>query len=160
MCDVSSKVLTRIVLPRPFSLLRIAISASFSANNERGTSAFAADRRFSFASTLCDLLKFYGVVGTDFFFSYHPTSSTSGFSKFGLEAHNGIPQGYDYDAEALRRMAEKVAQACGFTLYGGDCIVRPDGSFVLIDFNDFPSFAPCASEAAQAFVDSIVTHYV
>ena len=103
-----------------------------------------------------DLLKFYGVAGTDFFFSYYPTSSTSGFSKFGLEAHNGIPQGYDYDAEALHRMAEKAAKLCGFTLYGGDCIVRPDGSFVLIDFNDFPSFAPCARDAAQAFVDSII----
>ena len=107
-----------------------------------------------------DLLKFYGVAGTDFFFSYYPTSSTSGFSKFGLEVHNGIPQGYDYDAEALRRMAEKAAKICGFTLYGGDCIVQPDGTFVFIDFNDFPSFAPCARDAAQAFVDSIVTHYV
>ena len=103
-----------------------------------------------------DLLKFYGVAGTDFFFSYYPTSSTSGFSKFGLEVHNGIPQGYNYDTEALRLMAEKAAKLCGFKLYGGDCIVRPDGSFVLIDFNDFPSFAPCARDAAQAFVESII----
>lgn len=107
-----------------------------------------------------DLLKFYGIAETNFFFAYYPTSSTSGFSKFGLEAHNGVAKEYDYDAEALHRMAERATKICGFTLYGGDCIVRPDGSFVLIDFNDFPSFAPCAQDAAQALVDSIVTHYV
>ena len=48
----------------------------------------------------------------------------------------------------------------GIKNIGGDCIVRPDGTFALIDFNDFPSFAPCANEAARALVDSIVNNYV
>ena len=95
-----------------------------------------------------DLVKFYGVAGTSFFYSYYPTS----FSKFGLEKHNGSPRGYAFDTEALRQLATKAATLCGFTLYGGDCIVRPDGTLALIDFNDFPSFAPCAHEAAAAIV--------
>ncbi len=33
-------------------------------------------------------------------------------------------------------------------IYGGDCIVDPDGSIRIIDFNDWPSFAPCRKEAA------------
>lgn len=107
-----------------------------------------------------DLLKFYGVAGTPFFYVYAPTASASGFSKFGLEAHNGASKGYAYDAEKLHRLGEEAAKICNFKLYGGDCIVRPDGTFALIDFNDFPSFAPCANEAARALVDSIVNNYV
>ena len=33
-------------------------------------------------------------------------------------------------------------------IYGGDCIVDQDGSIRIIDFNDWPSFAPCRKEAA------------
>ena len=107
-----------------------------------------------------DLLKFYGVAGTPFFYAYAPTSSGSGFSKFGLEAHNGAAKGYAYDVEQLHRLGDKAAKICNFKLYGGDCIVRPDGTFALIDFNDFPSFAPCANEAARALVDCIINNYV
>lgn len=103
-----------------------------------------------------DLVKFYGVAGTPFFYVYYPTN----FSKFGLEKHNGMPQGYSFDCVALQEIATKAATLCKFTLYGGDCIVRPDGSFALIDFNDFPSFAPCANEAAKALVDCIINNYV
>jgi hypothetical protein len=98
-----------------------------------------------------DLVKFYGIAGTPFFFAYYPTVGKSGFSKFGLEAHNGVPREYAYDVEALHRLATHAASVSGFTLYGGDCIIRTDGTFALIDFNDFPSFAPCVNEVAQAF---------
>ena len=103
-----------------------------------------------------DLVKFYGVAGTPFFYAYYPTN----FSKFGLEKYNGMPQGYSFDCVALQEIATKAATLCKFTLYGGDCIVRPDASFALIDFNDFPSFAPCANEAAKALVDGIINNYV
>ena len=107
-----------------------------------------------------DLVKFYGIAGTPFFFAYYPTVGKSGFSKFGLEAHNGVPREYAYDVEALHRLATHAASVSGFTLYGGDCIVRPDGTFALIDFNDFPSFAPCAQEAAQSLAERILSNYV
>jgi hypothetical protein len=107
-----------------------------------------------------DLVKFYGIVGTPFFYAYYPTVGKSGFSKFGLEAHNGVPREYTYDVEALHRLATHAASVSGFTLYGGDCIVRPDGTFALIDFNDFPSFAPCAQEAAQSLAERILSNYV
>ena len=40
-----------------------------------------------------DLVKFYGVADTPFFHCTLPTAE-GGFSKFGLEAHNGRPQGH------------------------------------------------------------------
>ena len=96
-----------------------------------------------------DLVKFYGVEGSDFFYYYYPTAG-SHFSKFGLERANGAPGGYVFDVAALKRTADRAARLSGLTVYGGDCIVRPAGDFCLIDFNDWPSFSLCKDEAAAA----------
>ena len=98
-----------------------------------------------------DLLKFYGVEGSPFFHSLYPTDG-GGFSKFGLEAHNGPAQHYAYDSAQLKSCADHAARVSGFLVYGGDAIIRPDGSFQIIDFNDWPSFSPCREEAAEAIV--------
>ncbi len=96
-----------------------------------------------------DLVKFYGVEGTDFFHICYPTKE-GGFSKFGLESNNSAPQGYGYDEEAFKTAANKAAKVLGLTVYGGDAVVAADGTFRLIDFNDWPSFAPCRKAAAKA----------
>ena len=101
-----------------------------------------------------DLVKFYGVAGTPFFHCTLPTAE-GGFSKFGLEAHNGRPQGHPFDAEALKATADRLALASGMPIYGGDAVVRPDGSTALIDFNDFPSFGGCTQAAAKAIADHV-----
>ncbi|MGM9687676.1 MAG: hypothetical protein ACI3YD_01370 [Alloprevotella sp.] len=96
-----------------------------------------------------DLVKFYGVEGTDFFHCHYPTES-AGFSKFGLEQHNGAPHHYSYSQQALKETADLAARQTGFTVYGGDAVILPDGTFRLIDFNDWPSFSACRREAAKA----------
>jgi hypothetical protein len=40
-------------------------------------------------------------------------------------------------------------------IYGGDCIVAEDGTIRLIDFNDWPSFAPCRNQVVPYIVESI-----
>jgi len=102
-----------------------------------------------------DLVKFYGVEGTDFFYYYYPTLD-GGFSKFGLEAHNGSAHGYAFDRAALKRAADKAARAGGIFVYGGDAVVEPNGAFSIIDFNDWPTFAPCRADAARAIAQRIV----
>ncbi len=94
-----------------------------------------------------DLIKFYGVQETGFFFWLYP-SRCSHHSKFGLEAINGEVKGTMFDEEELKREANKAADILGVSVYGGDCIIADDGSFKIIDFNDWPSFAPCREEAA------------
>ena len=69
------------------------------------------------------LVKFYGVA--DRFFS---------------------PQGYPQVAEAAVRLARLV----GIQVYGGDAVLLSDGTFAIIDFNDWPSFSSCREEAAAA----------
>ena len=101
-----------------------------------------------------DLIKFYGVEGTGFFYYYYPTAGGH-FSKFGLERANGAPGGYAFDVAALKRTADRAARLSGLTVYGGDCIVRPAGDFCLIDFNDWPSFSLCKDEAAAAIAQKL-----
>ncbi|MFS6554926.1 hypothetical protein VPJ68_05445, partial [Parabacteroides distasonis] len=40
-------------------------------------------------------------------------------------------------------------------MYGGDAIVTADGNFVIIDFNDWPSFSRCRDEAAEAIAEYV-----
>lgn len=101
-----------------------------------------------------DLVKFYGVVGTGFFRYYYPTDD--GESKFGDEQRNGTAHHYPFEVETLQSDVEQLAKAVGICVYGGDCIIREDGSFCVIDFNDWPSFSRCREEAAGAIAQLVI----
>ena len=98
-----------------------------------------------------DLMKFYGVRDTGFFRYYYPTDD--GQTKFDNELHNGEARHYPFDIRTLQQEAELLAEAVGIEVYGGDCIVRADGSYCFIDFNDWPSFSRCREDAAVAIAE-------
>ena len=100
-----------------------------------------------------DLVKFYGVEGTDFFFWRYPDPQNS---KFGLEAINGSPARYKFDAMTLKQTCDKAAEASKIIVYGGDCVVDSNGNFRIIDFNDWPSFSACRNEASKAIAERIL----
>lgn len=100
-----------------------------------------------------DLIKFYGVEGTDFF---HWNYASSGHSKFGHEKINGKEKGYQFNAENIKRYADLMAKKLSVPIYGGDVIIDEEGHFWFIDFNDFPSFSICRSEAAKAIAERII----
>lgn len=114
------------------------------------------------AHVVGDVVKFYGVLpspgaedmgsltGKGFFRHYYPTDD--GVSKFGDEQRNGIARHYEFMVADLQQVSERLAAVVGVDVYGGDCIVRPDGTFCIIDFNDWPSFSRCMEEAADAIV--------
>ena len=106
------------------------------------------------AHVVGDLVKFYGVGQGRFFRYYYPTDD--GQSKFGNECHNGVACHYPFSEEVLRQEVERLAAATGVSIYGGDAIVRADGSFCLIDFNDWPSFSRCREEAADVVTELVV----
>ncbi len=93
-----------------------------------------------------DLIKFYGVSGQDWFYWFYPFDE--GHSKYGYEAINGKSHGLQFDLESLKAMCQRASDIMDVKIYGGDCIVDPDGTVRIIDFNDWPSFAPCRAEAA------------
>ena len=93
-----------------------------------------------------DLIKFYGVQGQPFFFWFYPFDM--GHSKYGHEAINGKSQGLPFDHDRLKQICQNASEVLDVKIYGGDCIVSAEGDIQIIDFNDWPSFAPCRNEAA------------
>lgn len=84
------------------------------------------------------LIKFYGVVGTDFFHCYHRTPEAA------------------YDVDTLCDLSTRAARALGIEIYGGDAIFNPQsGRLAIINVNDWPSFAPCLPEATKAIAGLI-----
>lgn len=100
-----------------------------------------------------DLVKFYGVRGTDFFYWFYPYEFNH--SKYNAEAINGAASYYAFDIGALKSIGRYAAEALGVDVYGGDAIVSHDGRIQIIDFNDWPSFAPCRDEAAPHIAQRI-----
>ncbi|MBQ4007172.1 MAG: hypothetical protein II603_01415, partial [Muribaculaceae bacterium] len=102
-----------------------------------------------------DLVKFYGVKGSNFFFWFYPFDQ--GHSKYGLEEINGKSQGISFDVKELKSICNQAANELNIEIYGGDCIISPEGQIQIIDFNDWPSFAPCRVEAAPHIAKRILT---
>ena len=100
-----------------------------------------------------DLIKFYGVEGTNFFRCFYPCDD--GETKFGAEQRNGFSHHFSYSKGQLQHDAEQLSRLLQTPIYGGDAIIRADGTYVIIDFNDWPSYSRCRQEAAQAIVERV-----
>jgi hypothetical protein len=83
------------------------------------------------------LIKFYGVADGAFFRWYDAS----------VGVHGPRPR---VDEGLLRAMAFAAADRLGLHVFGGDAVVTSPKCPVLIDINDWPSFAPFRAEAAQA----------
>lgn len=100
-----------------------------------------------------DLVKFYGVVGTPFFFWFYPFDSGHlNRNMSGAEQSEHTP----FDVDLLKAMSNKTADELDLKIYGGDCIIGRDDAITFIDFNDWPSFAPCRQEAAPVIARMII----
>lgn len=98
------------------------------------------------------IIKFYGVEGSGFFFTLNPSDGSS--SRFGAGRHDASSTPA-YDPDELRRLCSRAAELLDVKIYGGDCLITPEGKIMLINFNDWPSFAPCRQEAATAIARSV-----
>ncbi len=92
------------------------------------------------AHVLGDIIKFYG-VGNHFFY-WHRVDNA--------------PKGYNFDAKQLHQTVLQLAHIIDIEVFGGDCVVKADGTFCIIDFNDWPSFSTCRDEAASAIAQIIL----
>ena len=101
-----------------------------------------------------DLVKFYGVAGTDFFYWFYPLES--GHSKFGAETINGMPTYQAFDAEALRETCQQAADAVGVDISGGACIVGQAGQYTLIADHAMPSIHPGRKDAGLVIARHIM----
>jgi hypothetical protein len=84
------------------------------------------------------VVKFYGVVDGRFFRCYTDAATVPA----------PIPR--------LWQAAQAGALALSLEIFGGDLVVGDDGSPVLVDVNDWPSFARCRDEAAEAIAGYVI----
>jgi glutathione synthase/RimK-type ligase-like ATP-grasp enzyme len=85
-------------------------------------------------------IKFYAIQ-QDGFFRWYPL--------------NGSPTVH-LDEQKVYHLAEASAAALGLQIYGGDAINTADGRLVIIDMNDWPSFARFREAAAGAIAQHIL----
>ena len=85
-----------------------------------------------------EMIKFYGILGTPFFY-WLTTRSSSAIAR---------KQPATFDESRLKALCSAAAEILDVKIYGGDCVLSPDGKMRIIDFDDWPSFAPCRQEAA------------
>lgn len=102
-----------------------------------------------------DLVKFYGVAGTDFFYWFCPFRDSRDAVKNGT-SEAAAPK---FEPSVLRGICEKAAGLLDILIYGGDCIVGEDGTLRIIDFDDWPSFAPCRAEAAPYIARAVLAEF-
>lgn len=100
-----------------------------------------------------DLVKFYGVADTDFFYWFYPYDMQH--SKFGLEKINGQAKQIPFSQDKLKLTCDEIGEILNVKIYGGDCIIDANGDFRIIDFNDWPSFAPCRDQAGEKIAECI-----
>jgi len=86
-----------------------------------------------------EVVKFYGVVG-------------DGFFRFYSERDRKVAPVAFWSA---RPAVERLVQRIGLLVYGGDAVLTEDGQVVVIDINDWPSFASFRAEAADAIAQRI-----
>jgi hypothetical protein len=85
------------------------------------------------------VVKFYGVLNTDFFRFYGERETEWRPTSFANR----------------RPTIESMVRRLGLDIYGGDAVVTTAGDVVVIDINDWPSFAPFRAEAAVAIAHHI-----
>ncbi|GJG86188.1 hypothetical protein tb265_13690 [Gemmatimonadetes bacterium T265] len=90
------------------------------------------------------VIKFYGVADGRFFRWYDAAA--------GLDGPRPV-----VDETQLRALAFAAARALGLEVFGGDVALPAPDAPVLIDLNDWPSFAPFRAEAAAAIATYALT---
>jgi len=105
-----------------------------------------------------DLVKFYGIRGTEFFYLFYPYDHNH--HKYAeYETINSKTAHYSFDQENLKVTSDAAAAALNIYIYGGDAIVDKHGNFHIIDFNDWPSFAPCRAIAAPEIAKCLFDNF-
>jgi hypothetical protein len=93
-------------------------------------------------------IKFYGVKDTPFFKWYYSSPSRPMQHETLIREVN--------PTKKLKKICSSAAEELNVMVYGGDCIVNEKGEITIVDFNDWPSYAPCRSEAAAAIARRIL----
>ncbi len=86
-------------------------------------------------------VRFYGIASSGWFHCFMPFGDA--------EAGDAIK-------EKIRTTAMQAAEALKVDIFGGDITLTPEGECYIVNFDDWPSFAPIRKEAARAIAKSVM----
>jgi len=72
--------------------------------------------------------------------------------------HSSINETIPFEMKAMEACAALAAKKMHLQVCGGDCIVTKDGTFHIIDLNDWPSFRTCRDTASVAIANFAFNH--
>lgn len=93
-------------------------------------------------------IRCYGIASTGVFHAFMPFRSSGG-----EDGANVLTQARH---EEVRLICMKAAEALKVDIYGADLILDGDGECHLVNFDDWPSFAPIRKYAARAIAKAVI----
>lgn len=102
-----------------------------------------------------DQVKFYGVRETDYFYCFYPFEKSYSSKGDDRAPRRGGGE-VRFDLGKLRETCNRAADILDIRIYGGEAIIDAEGNFSIIDFNDWPSFAPCRVEVSVVIARAVL----
>lgn len=93
-----------------------------------------------------DMVRFYGIASLGWFDCFMP------YGKRAVES----PRDNEILTESARRICMRAAEALNVDIFGGDLAITQSGEFLIVNFDDWPSFGPIRKEAAKAIAKSVL----
>lgn len=93
-------------------------------------------------------IRFYGVASSQWFYCFMPFRSAS---RRDDEASS------DEIFQKAKDICMKAAETLRVDVFGGDMVVTPEGDCYVMNFDDWPSFAPIRKEAAREIAKSVMS---
>ncbi|MDO5759816.1 MAG: NDP-sugar synthase [Bacteroidota bacterium] len=97
-----------------------------------------------------DVIKFYGIRNSEFFYYYYPTED-----KFHNKVNTSKSK-FSFDEKNFISQINKVTNLLELDIYGGDAIIDKKGQYFIIDINDFPSFSSCKEQASKEITNLLI----
>lgn len=94
-------------------------------------------------------IRCYGIASSGTFHAFLPLRSPSG-----SDGADGLPPEL---LSEVREMCMKAADVLKVDVFGCDVVIDHGGVFRLVNFDDWPSFAPIRSNAAKAIAKALLT---
>lgn len=94
-----------------------------------------------------EMMRFYGVASVGWFHCFMPYGNSENVDE---EHRKSL-------IEKARSVSLKAAEALGVDVYGGDMAITPEGECVVVNFDDWPSFAPIRKEASKMIAKSVLS---
>lgn len=94
-----------------------------------------------------DRIRFYGIASSGWFYSFYRSDKKGTFT---LEPSDDL-------YVKVKDICMKAAEILRVDVFGGDMVVDAAGNCYIVNFDDWPSFAPIRKEAAKAIAKSVLT---